>query len=157
MLDRLDKMCYRCDKCDFDICLKCWKKERKAKLLASRGDVTGYEYFKRLIDLYGTHWIALIIIFIIVWLTSLINIRLPASRGELFDYIFEVNLDNFYYGLKIYIILSIIQAILDAINNILNTRVQEQVYNEVQKALYERILKQDMAYFDNSTSSLLAE
>mmetsp|Transcript_62272 Transcript_62272/g.56144 ORF Transcript_62272/g.56144 Transcript_62272/m.56144 type:complete len:971 (+) Transcript_62272:74-2986(+) len=154
---KLEKTCYRCDKCDFDICLKCWKKERKAKLLATREDVTGYEYCKRLLDLYGTHWIALVVIFTIVWMTSFISIRLPASRGELFDYIFEVNLDNFYYGLKIYIILNVIQAILNAINNILDTRIQEKVYNEVQKALYERILKQDMSYFDNSTSSVLVE
>eukprot|EP01084_Bolivina_argentea_P146608 256662_1 len=161
---RIDKMCYRCNNCDYDVCAKCWKKEKKAKKLSEKknknkysGDVTVYEYFKRLFELYVNHWIVLAIALIIVFLTSLISVRLPASRGELFDYIFEINLDNFYEGLKIYIILTVIQGLLNAVHNILTQRVEEQIMNEVQQSLYERILKQDMSYFDNSTASVLVD
>ena len=159
---RIDKdAVYRCPKCDYDVCPKCWDKEQKAKLAkreeANQGDVTVIEYFQRLFGLYRRHWMELAAALFVVFLISLISIKLPSSRGQLFDDIFAMDLDLFYRGLSVYITLTVAQGLLGAVKNVLNQWVEEEILHEVQKSLYERILKQDMANYDNSSDAVMTK
>ena len=67
------------------------------------------------------------------------------------------DMDLFYHGLSVYIALTVAQGLLNAVKNVLNQRVEEEIMDKVQRSLFERILKQDMAYYDNSSDAVLTK
>ncbi len=176
--------CYRCALCDFDICIACSKRNDAATVGENvlRGDrgvraetsLTTSEYVKRSIAVAGrSEWPWLLVSFALLAISSLSKLFLPHFQGKIIDKVIPIPYhpggddnggdDNgSYYDKKgflhfifIYVLVMLAQGAVSTLYSAIFTLVSRRLKFTIRNALLEKILAQDVAYFDGTESGRL--
>ena len=174
--------CYRCALCDFDICIACSKRNDAATVGENvlRGDrgvraeasLTTSEYVKRSIQVAGkAEWPWLLVSFALLAISSLSKLFLPHFQGKIIDKVIPVpyhpgnddddNNDSYYdrkgflHFIFIYVLVMLAQGMVSTLYSAIFTLVSRRLKFTIRNALLEKILAQDVAYFDGTESGRL--
>lgn len=171
--------CYRCALCDFDICIPCSQRQDAAIVGENvlRGDagvrleanLTTRDYISRSIHVAGkSEWPWLLTSFVLLSLSCLSKLFLPHFQGKIIDKVIPVpasssSSDNtpeydkqgFVHYIMIYIIVMIVQGAISTLYSAIFTLVSRRLKFTIRNTLFEKILIQDVAYYDGTESGRL--
>ena len=167
---RISSGCYRCSLCDFDVCVACARRNDAAVVGENvlRGDrgvrvetslsTTGY--FKRSLKVAKNELPLLILSFCLLATSSVSRLLLPHFQGHIIDKVIpqddgSYDKSGFLRFIKIYIWLMVIQGAISTIYSAIFTLVSRRLKFTIRNALLEKILAQDVAYFDGTESGRL--
>ena len=161
---------YRCSLCDFDVCLKCSRRNDAATVGENvlRGDrgvrveasLSTGGYFKRSMKVAKNELPLLSVSFLLLAASSLSRLFLPHFQGHIIDKVIpdgDGNYDKtgFLRFIKIYIYLMLAQGALSTLYSAIFTLVSRRLKFTIRNSLFEKILAQDVAYFDGTESGQL--
>ena len=164
--------CYRCALCDFDICIACSKRNDAATVGENvlRGDrgvrteasLTTTEYVKRSIAVAGrSEWPWLMASFVLLAISSLSKLFLPHFQGKIIDKVIPIDgkgdydKKGFLHFIFIYVLVMLAQGAVSTLYSAIFTLVSRRLKFTIRNALLEKILAQDVAYFDGTESGRL--
>lgn len=163
--------CYRCSLCDFDICLKCSKRSDAATVGENvlRGDrgvraetaLTTSSYFRRTVTIAKSELPWLLVSFGLLGLSCVSRLLLPHFQGRIIDKVIPSDNDGHYdkegflHYITLYIWLMVIQGAISTLYSAIFTLVSRRLKFTIRNALLEKILIQDVAYFDGTESGRL--
>jgi len=164
--------CYRCALCDFDICIACSKRNDAATVGENvlRGDrgvraeasLTTTEYVKRSIAVAGrSEWPWLMASFVLLAISSLSKLLLPHFQGKIIDKVIPIDgkgdydKKGFMHFIFIYVLVMLAQGAVSTLYSAIFTLVSRRLKFTIRNALLEKILAQDVAYFDGTESGRL--
>jgi ABC transporter transmembrane region len=163
--------CYRCALCDFDVCLKCAKRNDAATvgenvLRSDRGvrvetSITTSGYFQRSLQVAKGELPLLLISFFLLGATSVSRLLLPHFQGRIIDRVIpdphtgHYDKDGFLYYIRLYIGIMVVQGAISTLYSAILTLVSRRLKFTLRNSLLERILVQDVAYFDGTESGQL--
>jgi len=169
-----EKGVYRCSLCDFDVCLKCAKRNDSATVGENvlRGDrgvrvetsLSTMGYFRRSLDLAKSELPLLLLSFCLLAASSVSRLLLPHFQGHIIDKVIPQEGENgetmydkagFLRYIKIYVLLMLVQGAISTIYSAIFTLVSRRLKFTIRNSLLEKILVQDMAYFDGTESGRL--
>lgn len=163
--------CYRCALCDFDVCLKCANRQDAATVGENvlRGDrgvraeiaLTTTGYFQRSLQVAKQELPLLGISFILLAASSVSRLLLPHFQGHIIDKVIPTGDDGHYdkagflHFIRIYIFLMLVQGAISTLYSAIFTLVSRRLKFTIRNTLLEKILAQDVAYFDGTESGRL--
>jgi ABC-type multidrug transport system fused ATPase/permease subunit len=167
---RISAGCYRCSLCDFDVCGACAKRNDAATVGENvlRGDrgvrvetnLSTVGYFQRSLQVAKTELPLLLVSFSLLALSSISRLLLPHYQGHIIDKVIpqedgEYDKAGFLRYIQVYIWIMLVQGALSTIYSAIFTLVSRRLKFTIRNALLEKILVQDMAYFDGTESGRL--
>lgn len=168
---RITGPCYRCSLCDFDVCVKCAQRNDAATVGEDvlRGDrgvrveesLSTMGYFQRSLQVAKTELPLLLLSFGLLALSSISRLLLPHFQGHIIDKVIpnadtgDYDKDGFQKYIQIYIWIMLAQGAISTIYSAIFTLVSRRLKFTIRNALLEKILIQDMAYFDGTESGRL--
>ena len=166
--------CYRCGLCDWDICLTCARRSDAATVGEDvlRGDrgvraetaLTTGGYIRRTMQVAKSEWFWLLLSFALLGASSLSKLFLPHFQGHIIDKVIPIGEDGqynkydkagFLHYIRIYIFLMLAQGAVSTLYSAIFTLVSRRLKFTIRNALFEKILAQDVAYFDGTESGRL--
>ena len=169
--DDHNNSCYRCALCDFDVCMKCARRKDAATvgeniLRTDSGarveqSMTTSGYVKRSIQVARSELPLILISFLLLGATSISRLLLPDFQGRIIDKVIpdpetgEYDRHGFQRFIKIYVLVMVAQATLLTLYSAILTLVSRRLKFTLRNALLEKILIQDVAYFDGTESGRL--
>eukprot|EP00980_Cylindrotheca_fusiformis_P015134 scaffold4180_cov99-Cylindrotheca_fusiformis.AAC.15 len=163
--------CYRCSLCDFDVCVPCAKRKDAATVGENvlRGDrgvrveenISTMGYFRRSLQMAKSELPLLIVSFGLLALSSVSKLLLPHFQGHIIDKVIpdentgEYDKAGFRKYIQIYILIMLVQGAVSTLYSAIFTLVSRRLKFTIRNALLEKILAQDMAYFDGTESGRL--
>lgn len=169
--------CYRCALCDFDICIKCSQRNDSAIVGENvlRGDrgvraeasLTAGGYFQRSLQVIGGEWPWLLVSFVLLSMSALSRLFLPHIQGKVIDKVIPTNgsddpgndkhydKEGFLHYIIVYVVVMILQGAISTLYSAIFTLVSRRLKFTIRNALFEKILAQDVAYFDGTESGHL--
>eukprot|EP00529_Nitzschia_sp_RCC80_P008555 CAMPEP_0113454296 /NCGR_PEP_ID=MMETSP0014_2-20120614/7790_1 /TAXON_ID=2857 /ORGANISM="Nitzschia sp." /LENGTH=1145 /DNA_ID=CAMNT_0000345697 /DNA_START=149 /DNA_END=3586 /DNA_ORIENTATION=- /assembly_acc=CAM_ASM_000159 len=169
--DDHNKSCYRCALCDFDVCMKCAKRKDAATvgeniLRTDSGarveqSMTTSGYVRRSVQVAKSELPLILISFVLLGATSISRLLLPDFQGRIIDKVIpnpetgEYDRHGFQRFIKIYVLVMVAQATLLTLYSAILTLVSRRLKFTLRNALLEKILIQDVAYFDGTESGRL--
>eukprot|EP01126_Amoeba_proteus_P067528 TRINITY_DN9992_c0_g2_i5.p1 TRINITY_DN9992_c0_g2~~TRINITY_DN9992_c0_g2_i5.p1 ORF type:complete len:835 (-),score=170.10 TRINITY_DN9992_c0_g2_i5:103-2607(-) len=168
---------YRCESCDYDLCVMCTKKTNKSGgeglLRTDRGvkedmDFSNWDYMRKALSYASPHAFVIVVALIFLMGSSLASLLVPSYQGSIFDDIIGGNRDMFKNDVIIFLVLNLVMGVMGAIRNFCFQISAQRMTYVLRHKLYECILKQDIAFFDgvptgdltsrlgNNTSSMVA-
>ena len=163
--------CYRCGLCDFDCCFQCSRRTDAATVGEDvlRGDrgvraetaMTTGSYIRRTMQVAKSEWFWLSFSFTLLVASTLSTLFLPHFQGHIIDKVIPNRNDGTYdkagflYFIKIYIWLMLAQGAVSTLYSAIFTLVSRRLKFTIRNALLEKILAQDVAYFDGTESGRL--
>ncbi|KAL3916741.1 MAG: hypothetical protein SGILL_005040 [Bacillariaceae sp.] len=168
--------CYRCALCDFDICLKCASRNDSAIVGENvlRGDrgvrvetsLTASDYFHRSLQVVGKEWPWLMVSFVLLSLSALSRLFLPHIQGKVIDKVIptgggdnggdpQYDKAGFLHYIAVYVVVMIVQGAISTLYSAIFTLVSRRLKFTIRNSLFEKILAQDVAYFDGTESGHL--
>ena len=162
--------CYRCSMCDFDVCLKCAQRNDAATVGENvlRGDrgvrvqhaLTNTDYVKRSIQMAQRELPLLVVSFALLAASSVSRLLLPHFQGHIIDKVIpdaqgKYDKVGFMHFIQIYIGVMVAQGAISTLYSAIFTLVSRRLKFTLRNALLEKILHQDVAYFDGTESGRL--
>ena len=157
--------CYRCSLCDFDVCVKCARRNDAATVGENvlRGDrgvrteasLSTASYFKRSMKVAGQELPLLLVSFLLLAASSLSRLALPHFQGSIIGKVVpdsDGNFDKagFKHYIQLYIVVMVVQGAVSTLYSAIFTLVSRRLKFNIRNALLEKILSQDVAYFDGT-------
>ena len=161
---------YRCSLCDFDVCIPCSRRNDAATVGENvlRGDrgvraeiaLSTGGYFKRSMQIAKRELPLLSVSFVLLAMSSISRLLLPHFQGHIIDKVIpdqDGNYDKagFSHFIKIYIYLMLAQGAISTLYSAIFTLVSRRLKFSIRNSLFEKILAQDVAYFDGTESGRL--
>lgn len=161
--------CFRCKLCDFDYCLTCFKKGRKLQdwgLL--RGDkgpkvperavrqVAMSTYFLRALGLLKPYAGYVVITASCLLFNVVCRLLVPHVEGGLFDDLIAGNGDPFLRRVRILSAFWIGQTFFQSIQRFVSRIISRRLRIDLRMKLFQRVLAQDIAFFDATRSGAMA-
>ena len=168
--------CYRCSLCDFDVCTACARRNDAAIVGENvlRGDrgvrvemsLTTGGYFSRSLKVARKELPLLLLSFVLLAASCMSRLLLPHYQGKIIDKVIPQQQSNgdddddydkagFRKYIQIYIWLMIAQGAVSTIYSAIFTLVSRRLKFTIRNSLLEKILSQDVAYFDGTESGRL--
>lgn len=162
--------CYRCSLCDFDVCLKCVKRNDAATVGENilRGDrgvraqpiLTTTSYFHRSIQVAKQELPLLLVSFLLLGTSSLSQLLLPHFQGSIIDKVVpgpdgKYDREGFKHFIQLYLVLMVVQGAVSTLYSAIFTLVSRRLKFSIRNTLLERILSQDVAFYDGTESGQL--
>ena len=163
-----DKGGYRCKLCDFDICLKCASRKDAAVVgehllrtdagvpIASQESLSSANYLMRAISLAKSRSCTLAGALCVLGMYSALSLALPNYQGKIIDRVVKDQRSKFATAAETYLVLMIISGALRAVYSALFSIVSRSVLYEIRTRLFRSLLRQDVAFFDGTTSGHLS-
>jgi len=171
---------YRCSLCDFDVCTKCAHRSDAATIgenllrsdtgVSSVPPITNDSYFRRTLTIARPELPLLTISFCLLALNSAGRIALPHLQGKIIDAVIlpdsgsssssgggeeEDKKMEFKYYIGVYVVLMLVQGAVSTGYSAIFTLVSRRLKFTIRNSLLEKILAQDIAYFDGTESGRL--
>jgi len=152
---------YRCNACDYDLCLICTKKRNKDRgeglLRGDSGvkeekDISNWQYMKKALAFAKPHVFLVLLALVFLIVNSVVNLMLPNYQGKILDDVIRKDVDTFQKDIYLYVGLSVSMGLFGGIRNLCFNVVGRKMGNEVRNKLYASIMMQDMAFFDGSNT-----
>ena len=163
--------CYRCALCDFDVCRKCAHRADAATvgenlLRSDRGvrsevalDQTSY--MQRSLQVARSEMPLLVLSLTLLAASSMAKLLLPHFQGTIIDKVIpsastgDYDTAGFAHYIRLYVYLMLGQGALATLYSAIFTLVSRRLKFTIRNKLLERILSQDVAYFDGTESGRL--
>ncbi len=161
---------YRCTLCDFDVCMTCSTRSDAATVGENvlRGDrgvraetsLTNGGYLIRSMAMARKEWPLLMVSFGLLALSSVSRLLLPHFQGHIIDKVIPdaegtYDKSGFSQYIKIYIYLMLVQGAISTLYSAIFTLVSRRLKFTIRNSLFDKILAQDVAYFDGTESGRL--
>jgi len=167
---------YRCSLCDFDVCTKCAHRSDAATIgenllrsdtgVSSVPSITNDSYFRRTLSIARPELPLLSVSFCLLALNSAGRIALPHLQGKIIDAVIPDSSDGsgggdedkkmeFKYYIGVYVVLMLVQGAVSTGYSAIFTLVSRRLKFTIRNSLLEKILAQDIAYFDGTESGRL--
>lgn len=155
---------YRCKKCDFDCCPRCFKKKDRSRgegqLRGERGtkdeqEVSSVSYMLRALKLAWPHKWIIFLAFACLLATSAASIVLPNYQGSILDSVIQGDKSRFASMIKLYIFISVGQGLVGGVRALAFNIVGSHIANDVRNRLFKAIVVQDIVYFDGVSTGEL--
>jgi hypothetical protein len=161
---------FRCKLCDFDMCIKCSKREdvqtvsenmlRGDKGVRSESTVSNGTYFGRALSMAKGEGTLLFLSFTLLALYCLSGLYLPNYQGKIIDRVVpddsgEYDKSGFINDVKIYLFIMLAQGAFSTIYSAAFQLVSRRLVFNIRNTLFRKILVQDVAYFDGTESGRL--
>lgn len=155
---------------DFDVCVKCARRSDAATVGENvlRGDrgvraetaMTTSDYMKRSLQVAGGELPLLLLSFGLLATSSVSRLLLPHFQGQIIDKVIpnaqgEYDKAGFIRFIQIYIGVMVAQGALSTLYSAIFILVSRRLKFTIRNALLEKILNQDVAYFDGTESGRL--
>lgn len=162
--------CYRCSLCDFDVCLKCVRRNDAATVGENilRGDrgvraqisLTTTSYVQRSVQVAKQELPLLLVSFLLLATSSLSQLLLPHFQGSIIDKVVpgpdgQYDTAGFKHLIKLYLIIMIVQGAVSTLYSAIFTLVSRRLKFTIRNTLLEKILSQDVAFYDGTESGQL--
>jgi len=162
--------CYRCSLCDFDVCIPCSRRSDAATVGENvlRGDsgvrvetsLDNKSYFRRSLQVARQELPLLLVSFILLAASSVSQLLLPHFQGKIIDQVIpdedgKFDRKGFSHYIKLYVILMLAQGAISTLYSAIFTLVSRRLKFSIRNSLFEKILAQDVAYFDGTESGRL--
>ena len=162
--------CYRCSLCDFDVCVACSRRTDAATVGENvlRGDrgvraeaaLTTGGYVKRSIQVAKRELPLLLLSFLLLGASSLSRLLLPHFQGHIIDKVIpdedgKYDKAGFLRYIRTYLFLMLAQGAVSTFYSAIFTLVSRRLKFTIRNSLLEKILSQDVAYFDGTESGRL--
>ena len=157
--------CYRCSLCDFDVCVPCSRRSdattvgenmlRSDRGVRSEQALDNTSYFARSLRIARPELPLLLISFFLLALSSATKLLLPHFQGRIIDTVIpdadgKVDRSAFTHCIKLYVALMVGQGAVSTLYSAIFTLVSRRLKFTIRNSLCERILSQDVAYFDGT-------
>jgi len=171
--DSVPNGAYRCALCDFDICTRCAHRSDAStaaeNLLRTDGSGVRAElqldtrsYLLRTLDIAKSELPLLALSFVLLASNSGARIFLPHLQGKIIDAVVPTIDDDdaeeraaFRYYIGVYVGLMLVQGAVSTGYSAIFTLVSRRLKFTIRNSLFEKILAQDVAYFDGTESGRL--
>ncbi|KAL3936128.1 MAG: hypothetical protein SGBAC_008483 [Bacillariaceae sp.] len=162
--------CYRCSLCDYDVCLSCARREDAATVGENmlRGDrgvrvetsISNGGYFSRSMQIAKSELPLLLLSFVLLALSSASRLLLPHYQGNIIDKVIpdasgDYDRAGFLKYIQVYVWIMVAQGAISTIYSAIFTLVSRRLKFVLRNKLFEKILIQDVAYFDGTESGRL--
>lgn len=157
---------YRCKLCDFDCCVKCANRRDAAvvgeNVLRTDGGtaetkrISSVNYLARAVKLASARWLTLTVALMVLLVYSALSLALPAYQGRIIDRVVQGRRSAFVNACKMYLLIMMAQGAMRAFYSSLFSIVSRSVLFEIRTQLFKSILRQDVAFFDGTTSGHLS-
>mmetsp|Transcript_17372 Transcript_17372/g.26341 ORF Transcript_17372/g.26341 Transcript_17372/m.26341 type:complete len:955 (-) Transcript_17372:699-3563(-) len=162
--------CYRCALCDFNMCLSCAKRKDAAvvgeNMMRSdqgvRAQNSGSDsgYIQRSFKMVQQESPLLLLSFVLMAASSLSSLLLPHFQGHIIDKVIpdeegNYDKDGFLLYIRIYIFVMLAKGALSTLKSAIFTLISRRLKFTIRNKLFEKILAQDVAYFDGTESGRL--
>jgi ATP-binding cassette subfamily B protein len=136
--------------------------------------LTTYGYFQRSVQIVGNEAVWLALSFVLLSLSSLTRLFLPHIQGKVIDKVIPIHnttttsnddddhppppqydKEGFVHYIVVYVVLMVAQGAISTLYSAIFTLVSRRIKFNIRNALFDRILQQDVAYFDGTESGHL--
>eukprot|EP01127_Copromyxa_protea_P014688 TRINITY_DN4142_c0_g1_i3.p1 TRINITY_DN4142_c0_g1~~TRINITY_DN4142_c0_g1_i3.p1 ORF type:complete len:887 (+),score=187.45 TRINITY_DN4142_c0_g1_i3:40-2700(+) len=152
---------YRCNTCDYDLCIPCTKKKSKAGsegvLRTDSGvieevELSNWEYMKRAYTFVKPHVLVIIVAMVFLTATAAANLLIPNFQGKLFDDVIKLDREAFKSDIVKFLVISLLMGVFGSIRNLCFLLSARRITNVIRNQLYCAILRQDIAFFDGTST-----
>lgn len=157
--------CYRCSLCDFDVCTKCAKRSDAATVGENvlRGDrgvrtetsLSTASYFQRSMQVARQELPLLAVSFVLLGVSNFFQLLLPNFQGTIIDKVVTHDKAGFKRFIQWYIVVMIFQGAISTLYSSIFTLVSRRLKFTIRNKLFEKILSQDVAYYDGTETGRL--
>lgn len=164
--DKIKSGAYRCKSCDFDCCVKCFKKKDVSKAEGQvRGDkglkaveeVKTSAYAWRALKFCRPHWLYILIAVVCLLSNIGVSLIMPTYQGHIVDRIVEQNRKLFQYDVTFFVVLSALSGLFGSIQQLMFRVVGSKMANSIRNQLFSQVVAQDIAFYDgNKTGDIVS-
>eukprot|EP01105_Mastigella_eilhardi_P021886 TRINITY_DN5337_c0_g1_i3.p1 TRINITY_DN5337_c0_g1~~TRINITY_DN5337_c0_g1_i3.p1 ORF type:complete len:644 (-),score=147.08 TRINITY_DN5337_c0_g1_i3:896-2827(-) len=152
---------YRCQQCDFDLCLQCFEKKDKSRaenLL--RGDAgvkeekvpSNLEFLLKTLCFVESSRHLLFAAAGCLLVTSFAGLLLPNFQGKVLDGVIREDVSAFHLNVLGYVVATVISGVFGSVRNLCFSLVGSRMSNAVRNRFFVSIITQDIAFFDGTTT-----
>jgi len=163
----IDGGAYRCKLCDFDACRRCAGREDAAvvgenvlrtdsAVKTQSTSLSSAAYLARAARLARSRWPTLAAAFVLLGAYASLSLAVPSYQGIIIDRVVEGRRAAFGTACRTYLTLMIAQGALRATYTAAFAVVSRSVLFEIRTRLFASMLRQDVAFFDGTTSGHLS-
>jgi len=161
---------YRCSLCDFDVCTRCAHRSDSAAVSenilrtdsgARPAPPLNDSYLTRILEIARSELPLLGVSFVLLAGCSAVRVALPHLQGRIIDAVITDGVDDegkredFRRYITVYVVLMLVQGAVSTAYQAIFTLVSRRLKFTVRNVLYEKILAQDIAFFDGTESGRL--
>ncbi|TSK20139.1 Antigen peptide transporter 1 [Bagarius yarrelli] len=111
---------------------------------------------QRLLGYMKPYWGRFTVVFLLVVLSSVGEMAIPHYTGKITDWILkEDEPDAFANAIKIMSILTVMSAVFEFVCDLIYNTTMSLIHTAIQSQVFESVLKQEIAFFDERTSGEL--
>jgi ABC-type multidrug transport system fused ATPase/permease subunit len=163
-MGRLELERFKCEQCDFDLCMACFKKStREHAVNAARTDkgveelqqLGSLEHLKRLVKLMRPFIKIVVIALTCLIVNQILRLMLPNFQGKVIDAVVKREHSEFINAVKFYGIVSFSLSMLGAVRSYCSTMTLRYASCEIRTQLFASLLARDIAFFDGNTTGAL--
>jgi ATP-binding cassette subfamily B protein len=163
-----DGECFRCKLCDFDYCMACFKKGKKLQDWGVlRGDsgpkvperirqASLQTYLMRALGLLKPYALYVLVTAFCLLFNVVCRLLVPHIEGGLFDDLITSNADSFFRRVRILAAFWIGQTFFQSIQRFVSRIVSRRLRLDLRMKLFNRLLSQDIAFFDATRAGAMA-
>lgn len=123
---------------------------RGDKGVRTEKEVTAGTYFKLGLKLCKPHTLYIAVAFACLLLNAASSLWLPNYTGRIFDDIKNYDRPGFHRNVEIYALITLATALFSSLRSLMFRLVGARIAVHVRNDMFERIVKQDVAYFDGA-------
>ncbi len=157
-----DGTCYSCAPCDWDVCSACLRKDAAQPAAEGGAEaervITTRDYVRQAFLLVRPHVLLVAVALVLVLLRQTASVALPSFTGAMLDAIIHSQMAAFHSALLFFIAINVALGLVSGFARLCFLAVSQQMEQTLRTRVFERILLQNIEFFDTATSGdLLAK
>ena len=156
---------WRCKLCDFDMCPRCAARKDAATVgenvlrsdsgVKAEARVSSRTYLGRALALCRHERPLFVVAFALLMLYAFTNLALPNYQGKIIDRVVGGDRASFVAAIRTYVLVMATQGLFSALYSTSFAIVARKILFRVKNELFRAIIRQDVAFFDGTTSGHL--
>mmetsp|Transcript_2144 Transcript_2144/g.4280 ORF Transcript_2144/g.4280 Transcript_2144/m.4280 type:complete len:596 (-) Transcript_2144:143-1930(-) len=119
------------------------------------GEMETSSYLMAAIGLGKSEWPLLLLAFLCLALSSAATLALPRYKGQVIQRVVDKDRHRFEQDIRMFIVLSVVTGLFGAVRNVCFRVVGRRISCNLRNKLFNSIIKQDIAFFDGTSTGQL--
>lgn len=154
---------YRCKRCDYDVCRRCFHNavralkqgERLQKVIGPKRGTSSSLTSNPVRILIMQHAIMLSVAVICVLGNATAKVGLPNFQGQIIDAVFERDLKDFHSHVRMLIVCGLMVVFLGVLRDVCVAIVGRKIATTVRNNMFKALISQELSFFDQNMSGSL--